>query len=353
MNKFYDKRHCSVKDGTDYSCFTESQIKSLARRINKLSKKNKDIEKIKIGKRKALNIYDDIERVIKKNSSCDKEACILSLADISSGKDIDEIKEQIKVEQPEEWKRDVKDNRWVSNWEIDDILYREHDDNDDFYYCGAVPIDFDKCSVSNELCKFSLKKHLNSGNNKIGIVFNTGDSKGNGQHWISMFLDIVGLNGREPCIYYFDSYGKRPVDKVQELIDKILKQASRINIPMEVKHNPNRFQVSGYECGMYAIHFIKEMIKGKTFEDILRSGIMNDNTMIKLRDADMGGYLLGHHVMKGGRLTKKKKRPGKKMKGGKIDDRVNRKSSLKKKSKSKMKMKRKMKVKTLKFKSGN
>ena len=72
---------------------------------------------------------------------------------------------------------------------------------------------------------------------------------------------------------------------------------------------------------MYAIHFIKEMIKGKIFEDILRSGFMNDQTMVKLRDADMGGYLLGHHVMKGGRLTKKKKvkktkRSGKKIKGG-------------------------------------
>ena len=39
---------------------------------------------------------------------------------------------------------------------------------------------------------------------------------------------------------------------------------------MEVKHNPHQFQVSGYECGMYAIHFIKEMIKGKMFEDNLK-----------------------------------------------------------------------------------
>ena len=42
------------------------------------------------------------------------------------------LKDQIKIEQPEEWKKDVKDNRWVSNWEIDDILFREDDKNKHF-----------------------------------------------------------------------------------------------------------------------------------------------------------------------------------------------------------------------------
>ena len=42
----------------------------------------------------------------------------------------------------------------------------------DFYFYGALPIDFRKCKVS-PLCKFSLLKHKLKGHNKIGIVFNT------------------------------------------------------------------------------------------------------------------------------------------------------------------------------------
>ena len=67
---------------------------------------------------------------------------------------------------------------------------------------------------------------------------------------------------------------------------------------------------------------------------ILTSGLMNDQTMVKLRDADMGGYLLGHHIMKGGKLnnsklnnsklnksTKSKKDKKTKIKGGRMDNR--------------------------------
>lgn len=325
-SNFFEKKHCSPEKGTNFSCFTDSQIKKLARGINKLSKRNKKIDKIKVRNRSTEEIYRDIEDRIRSNSNCEKEACILSLEDISSIPGIKELKEQIKIEQPEEWKRDVKDNRWVSNWEIDDILFREDDRNKNVYYYGAYPIDFSDCKVS-PLCKFNLKRHVKENHHKVAMVFNTGDSDSDGQHWISMVLDTHGDKNRgiNPCVYYFDSYGREPVDKVQKLIDKILEQGAKMKMAIEVKHNPHKFQVSGYECGMYAIHFIKEMIKGKAFEDILNSGFMNDQTMIRLRDADMGGYLLGHHIMKGGRLTKKRKgkkekekeKRSKKMKGGK------------------------------------
>lgn len=331
-SNFFEKKHCSVEEGSEFSCFTGSQIKKLASAINKLSKRNKKIKKIRVRNRSPREIYRDIEDRIRKNSACSKEACILSLEDILKVPGMKELKEQIKIEQPKEWDKDVKDNRWVSNWEIDDILFREDDKNKHFYYYGAYPIDFNDCKVS-PICKFNLRRHIKDKHHKIAMVFNTGDSDSDGQHWISMVLDTHGDNTRgiNPCIYYFDSYGREPVDKVQELINKILEQAERMKIVMEVKHNPKRFQTSGYECGMYAIHFIKEMIRGKLWDDILNSSFMNDQTMVKLRDADMGGYLLGHHVMKGGRLTKRREKSGKKgkkkMKGGKRKGKTKRKTN--------------------------
>ena len=305
-SKFFDKKHCSPEQNTDFSCFTEKQIRKIATGINKLSKRNKKIHKIKVRNRSIEDIYKDIEDVVKQNSQCNKEACILSLKDLMKLPGMKELKDQVKVEQPSEWKKDKGDNRWVSNYEIDDILFQDDDSRRNFYYYGAVPIDFDDCSVSN-LCRFNLKRHIKDKHHNIAAVFNTGDSDSDGQHWISMFLDTLGDKRGEPCIYYFDSYGRKPVDKVQILINKIQGQARVMNMKMGFKYNPHRFQQMGYECGMYGIHFIKEMLKGKMFDDILQSQLMNDKTMIQLRDADQGGYLLGHHVMKGGRLTKKRK----------------------------------------------
>ena len=82
---------------------------------------------------------------------------------------------------------------WISNFDIEAVLNQYHNDLDDFYFYGAVPIDFRKCSVSN-LCRFSLDKHMDKGENKIGIVFNTDESDKSGKHWISMYIDILGQN---------------------------------------------------------------------------------------------------------------------------------------------------------------
>ena len=54
-------------------------------------------------------------------------------------------------------------------------------------------MDFDlkngnKCVV-NSLCKFNLEEHLNSGIDKIGIVFNTDDHDEPGEHWVAMYVD--------------------------------------------------------------------------------------------------------------------------------------------------------------------
>ena len=38
------------------------------------------------------------------------------------------------------------------------------------------------------------RRHLNRGEHKIGIVFNTDESDEDGKHWISMYADINGLN---------------------------------------------------------------------------------------------------------------------------------------------------------------
>ena len=43
---------------------------------------------------------------------------------------------------------------------------------------------------------------MNNGYENIGMVFNTDDSSGSGQHWFSMSFDLVGKNRKKPSIYF-------------------------------------------------------------------------------------------------------------------------------------------------------
>ena len=311
----FHPQHCSPDKNNSFSCLDDKLIRKVARILNKLHKKNKNIQKISIRNRSIEDIYQDISDNIQRVTQCDSEACLLSVKDLMKhlGKDKTKFEESFKPLQPKEWEKDVSDNRWVSNEEIDDILFQDDDLSQDFYYYGAVPIDFSDCSVSN-LCSFNLKRHLDDNHKKIAVVFNTDTSDGDGQHWISMYLDLIGANSNgTPGIYFFDSYGRKPCNEIHKLILKIKRQGRKHNVPFMYRYNKHPFQNSGYECGMYAIHFIKQMLQGNSFHQLLNSSL-SDNSMVTLRDADKGGYLLSNDLMKGGKIGKTKKKKTKKKK---------------------------------------
>ena len=181
---------------------------------------------------------------------------------------------------PKKWVTDY--NEWLSTCEIEDCLNQYHDSDDTFYFYGAVPIDFKKCSVSN-LCKFDIKRHLDKGENKIGIVFNTDPSTKDGQHWISLYMDFAKHNSDIDSIYYFDSFGVKPPKQIVELIDKVKKQSKKNNREAYYFYNDHSYQKANSQCGMYAIHFIKQMLEGISFSDYLKTPL-NDKLMINLRN---------------------------------------------------------------------
>lgn len=86
-----------------------------------------------------------------------------------------------------------------------------------------------------------------------------------------------------PGIYYFDSYGYKPGKKVQELINKVKKQGKKCKKPFKYLYNDRSYQMKEAQCGMYSIHFIKEMLKGVPFKEFLKSGLC-DKKMIKKRN---------------------------------------------------------------------
>jgi len=280
--EMFKDNHCSPgKNDVEGSCLDDDIVIKVGKALNSLAKRNKKISKIDLS-RSPEDIHGDVCEEIAKISKCSSEACWLKIRSLMDelGSDKEEFKDSFKPQMPKEWVKDY--NEWLSTFEIEDCLKQHMKDDNNFYFYGAVPIDFKKCSVSN-LCSFDMKKHLDKGKTKIGIVFNTDPSTKDGQHWISLYMDLGKHNSNHHSIYYFDSFGRKPPKQIKELIDKAVKQGSKNNCEPYYFYNDHSYQRANAQCGMYAIHFIKKMLEGLSFEEYLRQPL-NDKLMKDLRN---------------------------------------------------------------------
>lgn len=276
----YNQKHCSPKkDKTKFSCLSKKAIHKIAHSLNKI----KGIH-IKTRGLSDKELYDKISRVIKNNFNCKTEACWLKIRKLMSNlskKDATYFRRHFRPEMP----KDIVDDytEWISNFDIKLVLDQHHEETEGVYSYGAVPIDFRKCSVSHDLCRIDIHEHLKHGKTKLCIVFNTDDSSGPGKHWMSMFVDLLGKNlENQPGIYFFDSFGSKPVKEVKELIKKIQDQGSKIKKEFIVANNEKSYQHNNFSCGFYCMHFLEHMIKGYPFKKYLNSGL-TDKKMIEYR----------------------------------------------------------------------
>jgi hypothetical protein len=279
--RMFKGEHCSPgENDVDGSCLDDDIVIKVGKAINRLAKKNKKLDTVDLS-RSNEDIHGDICQQISKISKCSSEACWQKIKSLMKelGSDKEEFLDSFKPSMPKEWIKDY--NEWLSTFEIEDCLEQHLDADKEFYFYGAVPIDFHKCSVSN-LCSFDMKKHLDRGETKIGIVFNTDPSTKDGQHWISLYMDLGSHNNDYPGIYYFDSFGRKPQKEIRELIKNSQEQGRKCKREPHYFYNDHSYQKQNSQCGMYAIHFIKKMLEGSSFEEYLNTKL-SDKLMIDLR----------------------------------------------------------------------
>ena len=118
---------------------------------------------------------------------------------------------------------------------------------------------FGQC-VWNDLCNFSVKNYLNKGITKIGIILNTDPHYLGGSHWICLFINLD-----KKFIYYFDSNADKTPQQVRVFIDKVKKQANKVDIKLEEFINQTEHQKSDTECGMYVLYIITELLKNNNY----------------------------------------------------------------------------------------
>lgn len=270
----YNSKFCTKKYNNatklPFTCMSSTALRKIAKTINKLNKNTISMNK------SDKELYDQIKHFMKGKYSCDKEYCWIKVKELMKElkpTELDYIDTYFKPILPKELVKDYTE--WLSNYNIQDVLSRYSKLQKEFYFYGAIPIDFHKCSVS-KLCNINIKDHLNKGESKIGIVFNTDDSTKPGKHWIAMYIDLLGKNlNNVPGIYFFDSFGGTPMKEIKNLISKL---QSQYNNKFFVSYNDKSFQKNTYACGFYCMHFIESMLSGINFKSYLKSGL-NDKLM--------------------------------------------------------------------------
>ena len=257
------KKHCTLnKKRLPYSCLTKKSLIKVAKRLSKVTKK-----KIPIHRNNLRKTYNLMSKIIKDQYKCNTEICwvkIKKLFDGLSERDKKIFRKHFKPQLPKEVQEDYK--AWLSNFDIDEVMEGLKLEHNDFYYYSATPIDFHKCSVS-DLCSIDIRKHHKNNKKKIGIVFNTDKSNGPGQHWIAMYIDMLGINLDNEGIYYFDSYSASIPQQIKDLIEKLKFQGKQLNMDFIVTNNNRSIQQNNYACGYYCMHFIENMLKGVKFQE--------------------------------------------------------------------------------------
>ena len=294
-----NEKYCAPsKDKFNVSCYTLDTLKKIINSYNKTA--NNKIVILKQDTKKSL--YDKILDNIKCSNKDD--ICILNkIQENSDYRELYEMVQQsLKPLKPAEWT--INPKQWASTTNIDNVMEQYESAYPEFFYVGAVPIDFDSkysgsdMCIVDDLCKLDLRKLWKDGKTKIGVVFNLDPHDKSGSHWVSFYVDF-----KTAGIYFFDSTSNEPPQEVKELMDRIKKQGDKLllndknfrkfsnnNIhDIGGKHCFRKFyndkvhQEKNSECGIYSIFFLTEMLKGKTFINFVENKF-KDDYIFKMRD---------------------------------------------------------------------
>jgi len=194
---------------------------------------------------------------------CHTEMCWMKQNFLEEGFSKDILKYTFAPNAPKSWSKNRKE--WLSSIEIIDVMKHFEKYFNHFTFIGPSPIDFDKKTyqgkcVWDELCNFNLNKMIVNRKYNIGFIFNTDEHTGEGEHWVSMFLNISAKP--TPYLFYFDSAGDPIINEIKVLAHRIINQGKEIGIDIKLYENDMEHQKGKSECGMYSLYLIIELLTG-------------------------------------------------------------------------------------------
>jgi hypothetical protein len=294
-NKEYTKCAPSKKY-TDGSCFTIGSLQKIAEAHNRFFGGDSD-KLIKISESKKDLVTELTNRISKCGTD---QLCWLDINWVKQIKDYDIHNNTFRPKGPQ------GRFKWLSTTNINDIMGQYEQKYVDFKFLGAVPIDFEDLPPLG-ISDLDFDQLFNSGKKKIGLVINLDEHWKKGSHWVSMFANLENNN-----IYYFDSYGIKPRNKITEFVKKIAlwcykrnklgiqygsskdkelndtesnfmrAKKNKYEEQMNISYNKIRHQFKNSECGVYSVNFILRLLKGELFDNIC-SNITTDDQVNECR----------------------------------------------------------------------
>jgi len=167
---------------------------------------------------------------------------------------------------------------WLNTVNIDEVMNQYEMDIKDFLFLGAVPMDFQKINLKG-IADLNIEKEYKEGIKRFGIIFNLDESWQSGSHWTSAYADI-----EKGKVFYFDSYGTPPEERVVKLLNKfcIYYESKNKGNRCKLRYNKVRHQYENSECGVYSINFILDLLKGRDFDELCNTKL-KDREVNKLR----------------------------------------------------------------------
>ena len=191
-------------------------------------------------------------------------------------------------EAPISWTRDP--DEWLTSEDIENVMRQYEDKFPTFEFLGPSPSDYNAPKLAGvcvweELCHFSLKKYMDLGTNKIGVIFNTDPHTEDGSHWVSLFININPKNNlKNNYIFFFDSTGDRPQKEIRDFIKMVMQQGRALGMQFKYYENRKQHQKHNTECGMYALFMIVNLIEEtRTPEEFMRGERIPDSQMLEFR----------------------------------------------------------------------
>ena len=202
-------KHCAPNRPASYTCFS---FEALAHVVQMYNKKYPN-SPIRMVKNKRM-LWEALRDKIGQKANCYNEFSWLKNNFLNSK----EFQKFFRTKKPEGWKDNP--HQWLSTLDINNVL-KQYEENSDYLFVGAVPIDFDTrfsigLCVVDELCNIDLEKIYLDGYRKIGVVFNMDPHNMPGSHWVSLFINLN--NGG---VYYFDSSGNPPPRQIEALMERV------------------------------------------------------------------------------------------------------------------------------------
>jgi len=264
--KFHNKHKksiCSPATEESFTCFTKKALINIIKAWNdyydtKIEFKKSDTKKI---------LWLKLNETL--NDKCSNDYCWTKQEFLSKSKKKLQTKLQKKYFRPKKPKKWTYNEReWLNTYDINNVMKQYEKKYKNFHFIGAVPMDFDKkisfgSCVIDELCNINLKKLLNRGKSKIGVILNLDNHDQEGSHWVSLFCDFDSNN-----IYYFDSYGYKESNEIRSLMTRLQQQGKELNKDIKIHINNNRHQYKNSECGVYSINFIERLLKNEDYNSI-------------------------------------------------------------------------------------